>query len=804
MTKNFIWILFLITGGLLVTTLPASSQCVPDTYPQCGIGDSCAPDPSHTYEVTRHSDCNYTCVDLGRICDQCGNPPPPNDSCQAAPQDECTSGVCCDTSVSPHQFYGSDHVCNGPWTVNSCWGTSCGDDVKYQTFTQRCSGDSDNCTGSTILESEGTSEYCEPWEVCTDSDCACSSNCLEAPANLFPANGAENVKLPVALSWQSVNGAELYRYRIEETETGRVIEGATTTPEITIENCRLKSNKNYNWKIRACCDLDGSSCGSWSSSWSFETSPAPELLSPENNADSIPFPTTFDWCDVRGAEAYSLRVYRNNNEESFSPIPVSKTNGQLFSEFVDILDFLTKNTTYQWEVAACLAEDGSDCQEEDHPYSQRWSLTTTGLFPIPQLLSPPNDPAGNNPLGFPLTLDWAGVERAVSYYYEIQPTAGLVRAFITTVSEATFGPSRLLLDTIYSWRVKACWDYEGELCESFSEEWHFKTTGASPANLNESPTNGEGRVLIPAKLDWNDVSGAGSYKYRVSSDNGFNNIVADGAVENSEISLDYPSLEMEAPYWWQIKTCADKNGEICGNWSSARNFTTFKLPAPTNPNPGEGGTIFVNNPIGWGQVSGARFYQHKVDYLNKPSEEIKEICPSLVGQEVIHPTITQFSPVHPSLECLGGYQWTVRACLDQGCQQAGNWSPLWHFTVIQPTPAAAGGIVPCGRSYDDPTTPYNEREACQFKHLFLLLKNILDFLLWRLGLIILVLLSVATGVIYYFSMGAPQTMGRVKSILKSAVIGYLIILLSWLIINWALAILGFQIGIFGRWWQITF
>ena len=155
---------------------------------------------------------------------------------------------------------------------------------------------------------------------------------------------------------------------------------------------------------------------------------------------------------------------------------------------------------------------------------------------------------------------------------------------------------------------------------------------------------------------------------------------------------------------------------------------------------------------------------------------------------------------------LGNYSWWVRACLDEKCSNdaRGDLSPGWSFTLVQPTPPAKFGLVPCGRVSDNPDTPWNEREPCQIKHIFLLLRNIIDLLLWRIGLTILVLLTIATGVVYYFSMGAPTTMVKVKSILKSAGIGYGIVFLAWLILNLLLSILGYQFQIFGHWWQIKF
>jgi len=113
-------------------------------------------------------------------------------------------------------------------------------------------------------------------------------------------------------------------------------------------------------------------------------------------------------------------------------------------------------------------------------------------------------------------------------------------------------------------------------------------------------------------------------------------------------------------------------------------------------------------------------------------------------------------------------------------------------------------LVPCGRSSDNPDTPWNERDSCQFKHLFILFKNIIDFLLWRVTLIILLLLVIATAIIFYFSIGAPALIIDSRGVWRAAGKGYAIIFMSWIIINLVLNILGYQIGIFGQWWQINF
>jgi len=269
---------------------------------------------------------------------------------------------------------------------------------------------------------------------------------------------------------------------------------------------------------------------------------------------------------------------------------------------------------------------------------------------------------------------------------------------------------------------------------------------------------------------------------------GFTNIRAEGITENSDVFIDYPSLEMNTDYWWRVKTCADKEGVKCGDWSSIGSFTTFELSTPSNPRPGDGGTLFTYEKyISWDSVPGAKFYQYKVDY-----EGMEKIPLTIIS------TNSAYFPSEQSE--LGQYNWWVQTCLDENCNEVGGLSPAWSFTLVQPSPPAEFGIVPCGRATDNPKTTWNEREVCQFKHIFLMIKIILDFLLWRIGLIILVLLAIATGVIFYFSMGAPTTMARVQSLLKSAGVGYAVILLAWIIINLILKILGVTI----EWWILPF
>jgi hypothetical protein len=116
----------------------------------------------------------------------------------------------------------------------------------------------------------------------------------------------------------------------------------------------------------------------------------------------------------------------------------------------------------------------------------------------------------------------------------------------------------------------------------------------------------------------------------------------------------------------------------------------------------------------------------------------------------------------------------------------------------------SGGLVPCGRKADAVDTPYNETETCELRHFFLLLRNVINFVLWWLIPIILILLVVLTGAVFYFSFGGLNAMAYVRRIWRAFFAGAGIVFFSWLFLNFLLGILGFNINVFGQWTQLQF
>ena len=616
-----------------------------------------------------------------------------------------------------------------------------------------------------------------------------------------------------------------YLITIEGTTLGTYT-AVVDTSEFIPPSCLLKSGFTHKIKIQACCNPNGTNCGP-SLVEQFTTNRAPELISPpdpdwlgprklENvKRDDL---GKLSWCQVEDPNFYqeisfggtkyyrplSYRVLIYYSEKDLCHPRLLSQEGKCIPELLtsppgqpfpppEFLDenyfFFTRSTSYAWKVQACRDTFGTECTD----FSQLWRFSSADFsLPKPELVSPPNDK--NMPIGLPVLLQWKS-PFANSFIYEV---GGSIKG-ITTNSSVSLDYPKLSLDTVYSWKVKPCWDYEGKNCENiWSDTFYFKTTGAPPELI--SPISNANNVPIPTTFKWKEVPGAKSYRIKIAGVTPDEGIVTS---EKTERVFGYPDLKQTTTYSWQVKTCADREGKICGkNWSGVESFTTFKLPPPTNPSLKDKEEVFtyqMPRNISWDPVPYAKAYKFTLTYLSKSPEEVSDCPTGKVDEKIV-----SGPSVFVSLNCLGEYQWQVASCLDENCKEIGESSPVWHFTFSQPKGVKKGGLVPCGRMADDPETPWNEREPCEIKHIFLLIKIIIDFLLWNLTPLVLVALVAVTGVIFYFLSWDPNVLNLVKSIWKAVGIGILIMLLSWTIITIFMSILGYKVGVYGPWWKFSF
>lgn len=111
------------------------------------------------------------------------------------------------------------------------------------------------------------------------------------------------------------------------------------------------------------------------------------------------------------------------------------------------------------------------------------------------------------------------------------------------------------------------------------------------------------------------------------------------------------------------------------------------------------------------------------------------------------------------------------------------------FLSLIPVQTQAG-VIPCGLSQDDPDQPGDQTVQCQLCHLFVLLDNIVDFVLFKIVLPVATLLLVIGGILFIFNAENPENVTKGKAILTSVLIGLVIIFAAYLIIGTFLNFIG--------------
>ena len=109
-----------------------------------------------------------------------------------------------------------------------------------------------------------------------------------------------------------------------------------------------------------------------------------------------------------------------------------------------------------------------------------------------------------------------------------------------------------------------------------------------------------------------------------------------------------------------------------------------------------------------------------------------------------------------------------------------------------------GGLVPCGRMVDDPATSWIDTDPCELCHVIMLFNQGMNFLL-EMASIIAVLALVITGFLFITSAGNPERKNSAKTAFKWVIVGFLILFLSWLIVDFILSAWGFLDPLGGKW-----
>lgn len=103
--------------------------------------------------------------------------------------------------------------------------------------------------------------------------------------------------------------------------------------------------------------------------------------------------------------------------------------------------------------------------------------------------------------------------------------------------------------------------------------------------------------------------------------------------------------------------------------------------------------------------------------------------------------------------------------------------------IDAPKARSPEGLVPCGRSCDDPTTEINEAAECGFCHFFALLSNITNWIIFRMAPTIAILMVVLGGFVLATSRGNPGQSQKGKDILIWTFAGLVVIFVGWMVVN---------------------
>lgn len=133
--------------------------------------------------------------------------------------------------------------------------------------------------------------------------------------------------------------------------------------------------------------------------------------------------------------------------------------------------------------------------------------------------------------------------------------------------------------------------------------------------------------------------------------------------------------------------------------------------------------------------------------------------------------------------------------------------PLLFFLFFLPSFALSAGFVPCGGE--------NEPQ-CQLCHVFLMFRNIYDFFLLKIAAPLAILMVIISGFLYAFSYSnfappifknwqGPALLNLAKKTLFLTLIGFALIISSWLLINTFFQVIGVSNwqGITQGWWQVA-
>jgi len=113
-----------------------------------------------------------------------------------------------------------------------------------------------------------------------------------------------------------------------------------------------------------------------------------------------------------------------------------------------------------------------------------------------------------------------------------------------------------------------------------------------------------------------------------------------------------------------------------------------------------------------------------------------------------------------------------------------------------------GGLVPCGRLCDDPSTPEDETRSCTTCDIFALISRVINFVLFTILPMVAALLYLISGLMILLSRGDPGLITKGKNFFWTTTWGLVLIFGAWMITNTVLKSLVGDSDISNNWFRI--
>lgn len=112
-----------------------------------------------------------------------------------------------------------------------------------------------------------------------------------------------------------------------------------------------------------------------------------------------------------------------------------------------------------------------------------------------------------------------------------------------------------------------------------------------------------------------------------------------------------------------------------------------------------------------------------------------------------------------------------------------------------------GGLIPCGRYTNSSDTAWNECDPCDFCAIPLAIQLVINYLLKLVGVVTLVAIILGQ-LIAMTAIGQTDTMVKIKSVLGSALMGFVYVFAAWVFVNSILAFIGYTDPLAGQWFTV--